>query len=121
MAAGREPLAGHGKNAAGNAGHGGRNFDVVRGLLVKAAGFLCLVVPVDAEEVHGVDVPQTGVRQLFLDLFRNQIGVLHLRDGRDDDIVFLCLLDVVCQTFFVDGQINRLVHVVSPPVLLLSK
>ena len=33
----------------------------------------------------------------------------------------LCLLDVVCQTFFVDGQINRLVHVVSPPVLLLSK
>ena len=121
VAAGREPLAGHGKNAAGNTGHGGRNFDVVRGLLVKAAGFLCLVVPVDAEEVHGVNVPQTGVRQLFLDLFRNQIGVLHLRDGRDDDIVFLCLLDVVCQTFFVDGQINRLVHVVSPPVLLLSK
>ena len=78
-------------------------------------------MPVDAEEVHGVNVPQTGVRQLFLDLFRNQIGVLHLRDGRDDDIVFLGLLDIVGKAFFVDGQINRLVHVVSPPVLLLSK
>ena len=106
MAAGREPLAGHGQNAARNAGNGGRDLNIVRGLLVQAAGLLGLVVPADAEQVDGVNVPQAGVRQLFLDLLRDQIGVLHLGDGRDDDVVFLGLLDVVRKAFLVDGQID---------------
>ena len=78
-------------------------------------------MPVDAEQVHGVNVPQPGMRQLFLDLLRNQIRVLHLGDGRDDDIVFLGLLDIVGKAFTVDGKVDGLVHVGSPPVLLLSK
>ena len=121
MAAGREPLAGHGQNAARNAGNGGRDLNIVRGLLVQAAGLLGLVVPADAEQVDGVNVPQAGVRQLFLDLLRDQIGVLHLGDGRDDDVVFLGLLDVMQQAFFVDGQIDLAHSSFVPPVLLLSK
>ena len=121
MAAGREPLAGHGQNAARNAGNGGRDLNIVRGLLIQAAGFLGLVVPADAEQVDGVNVPQAGVRQLFLDLLGDQIGVLHLGNGRDDDVVFLGLLDVMQQAFFVDGQIDLAHSSFVPPVLLLSK
>ena len=121
MAAGREPLAGHGQNAARDAGNGGRDLNIVRGLLIQAAGLLGLVVPADAEQVDGVNVPQAGVRQLFLDLLGNQVGVLHLGDGRDDDVVFLGLLDVVGQAFTVDGQIDLAHSSFVPPVLLLSK
>jgi hypothetical protein len=44
------------------------------------------------------------VRQLGLDLLGDQIGVLHLRDGGDDDVVLLRLLDVVLEAGLVDGQ-----------------
>ena len=121
MAAGREPLAGHGQDAARNAGNGGRDLDIVRGLLIQAAGLLGFVVPADAEQVDGVNVPQAGVRQLFLDLLRDQVRVLHLRDGRDDDVVFLGLLDVMRQAFLVDGEIDLAHSSFVPPVLLLSR
>ena len=121
MAAGREPLAGHGKDAARNAGNGGRDLDVVRGLLVQTAGLLGFVVPADAEQVDRVNVPQAGVRQLFLDLLGDQVRVLHLRDGRDDDVVFLGLLDVVRKAFLVDGEIDLAHSSFVPPVLLLSR
>ncbi len=107
VAARREPLAGHGKDAARHAGQAGGDLDIVRNLLIQTAALLGLVVPGNAEEVHGVNVPQTGLCELVLDLFRNQIGILHLGDGRDDDMVFLGLLDVVLQAFLVDAKINH--------------
>ena len=59
--------------------------------------------------------------QLFLDFLRDEVRILHLRDGRDDDVVFLGLLDVMQQAFFVDGQIDLAHSSFVPPVLLLSK
>ena len=106
MAAGGEPFAGHRQNAAGNAGNGRGDLHVVGGLLIQTAGFLGLVVPVDAEQVDGVHVPQTGLGKLCLDRLRDQVRVLHLRDGRDDDVIFLCLLDIVLKAFLVDAQID---------------
>ena len=106
VAAGGEPLAGHGEDAAFHAGNGGGDLHVVRDLLEQAAGLLGLIVPADAEQVDGIDIPQTRVRQLFLDLPGDEVRVLHLGDGRDDDVVFLGLLDVVRKAFLVDGQID---------------
>ena len=45
-----------------------------------------LVVPGDAEEVAGGDIPQADALQLGLDAGWDQRRVLHLRVGRDDDI-----------------------------------
>ena len=51
----------------------------------------------------------------------DEVRVLHLGDGRDDDVVFLGLLDVVCKAFLVDGQIDFTHVSFAPPVLPLSK
>ena len=107
MAARGEPLAGHGKDAARHAGQAGGDLHIIRGVLIQTAELLGLVVPGNAEQVDGVDVPQAGMGQLFLDFLRDEIRILHLRDGRDDDVVFLGLLDVVLQAFLVDAKINH--------------
>ena len=107
MAAGGEPLAGHGDDAAGYAGQLAGDLHIVGNLLEQAAALLGLIVPGNAEQVDGVHVPQAGMAQLGLDLLGDQIGILHLRNGRDNDVVLLGLLDIVLQTYFVDGQIDH--------------
>ena len=47
-----------------------------------------------------------GILELFLDFLRNGLRMLHLRDGRNNDVVFLGLLNVVLQAGLVDGQID---------------
>ena len=107
MAAGGEPLAGHGDDAAGHAGELAGDLHIVGNRLEQAALLLGLVVPGDAEQVHGVHVPQSGVAELGLDLLGDQVGVLHLGDGGDNDVVLLSLLDIVLQAGLVDGQIDH--------------
>ena len=107
MAAGGEPLAGHRDDAAGHAGQNGRDLNVVRDGLEQRALDLGLVLPRDAEQVQRVDVPHANGFQLLLDLFGNGLRMLHLRDGRDDDAVFLGLLDIMRKALFVDGQIDH--------------
>ena len=107
VAAGGEPLAGHGNDAAGHAGQLAGDLHIVGNLLEQTAGLLGLIVPGNTEQVHGIHVPQAGVAQLGLDLLGDQVGVLHLRDGGDDDVVFLGLLDVMLQANLVDGQIDH--------------
>ena len=107
MAAGGEPLAGHGDDAAGHAGEFAGDLHIVGHRLEQAALLLGLVVPGDTEQVHGVHVPQAGVAELGLDLLGDQVGVLHLGDGGDDDVVLLSLLDIVLQAGLVDGQIDH--------------
>ena len=106
VAAGGEPLTGHGNDAAGNAGQLAGDFHIVGNSLEQTALFLGLVLPGNTEQVDGIHIPQTGVAELGLDLLGDQIGVLHLSDGGDDDVVFLCLPDIVLQSGLVDGQIN---------------
>ena len=45
--------------------------------------------------------------QLGLDLLGDQVGILHLGNGGDDDVVLLGLLDVMFQANLVDGQIDH--------------
>ena len=116
VAAGGEPLAGHGNDAAGHAGELAGDLHIVGDRLEQTAGLLGLVVPGNAEQVDGIHIPQTGVAQLGLDLLGDQVRVLHLGDGGDDDVVLLGLLDVMRQTDFVDGQID-FTHVSFPPVV----
>ena len=120
VAAGGEPLARHGDDAAGYARKLAGDLYIVGDLLKEAAGLLGLVLPGDAEEVEGVDVPQTHVLQLGLDLLGNGLGMLHLRDGGDDDVVFLGLLDVMLQSDLVDAQID-FTHFACPPVVCQCK
>ena len=70
-----------------------------------AAGF-GLVVPVDAEQVARVDVPQPDLRQFFLDFRRYFGGVFHLGVGGDDDIALAGAGDGALAPLFVDGQVN---------------
>ena len=107
MAAGGEPLTGHGHDAVGYAGQLAGDLHIVGDLLEQAAALLGLVVPGNTEQVDGIHVPQAGMAQLGLDLLGDQVGVLHLRDGGDDDVVLLGLLDIMLQANLVDGQIDH--------------
>ena len=101
-----EPPARHGDNAALHAGQLRGDLDIVRHLLEETAGLLGLVLPRDTEEVQRVHVPQADILELFLNLLRNGLRMLHLRDGRNNDVVFLGLLNVVRKAGLIDGQIN---------------
>ena len=78
---------------------------------------LGLVVPGNAEQVDGVDVPQAGMGQLFLDFLRDEIRILHLRDGRDDDVVFLAF-SMLC---FRPSLLMRRSIIALPPVFTSVK
>ena len=107
MTAGGEPLAGHGDDAAGHAGEDAGDLHVVGHGLEETAGLLGLVLPGNAEQVHGIHVPQTRVAQLRLDLLRDQLRILHLGKGGDDDVVLSGLLDIMLEADFVDSQIDH--------------
>ena len=117
VAAGGEPLAHHGDDAAGHSGQLGRQLDVVGHRLEQSAGLLGLVLPGDAEQVQGIHVPQAHVLQLHLDFLGDSLRVLHLGNGGDDDAVFLGLFNIVFQALLVNGQID---HVVFPSCCLVS-
>ena len=107
VAAGGEPLTGHGNDAAGNTGQSAGNLHVIGHSLEQTALLLGLIVPGNTEQVHGIHIPQPGLGELGLDLLGDQVGVLHLGDGGNDDVVFLCLLDIMLQAGLVDGQIDH--------------
>ena len=109
MAASGEPLAAKDDDAGLNAGKGAGDLDKV-GIAKLAAELGGLVTPGNTEQVQGVDVPKSDVGQLILDLIRDQIGILHLRDGGKNDVVFLRALDGVLQFVAIDGQIDHCAH-----------
>ena len=116
VAACREPLADHADDAALYSCQFRREHDVVRSV-EESAGFLLLVLPCDTEEVYRIDVPEPGVLQLRKDLFRNLFRMHLLIDGRQDDVLSLCTLDVVLKALFIDGEIKHFV----PPLILVKK
>ena len=107
VAAGGEPLAGHGKDAAGHAGERRGDLHIIGDFLEQAAGLLGLVVPGNPEQVHRIDRPEIGLGELILDLLGDEVGVLHLCDGGDDDVVFSGLLNVMSKAFGMDRQIDH--------------
>ena len=106
VAARGEPLADHADDAGLDAGEGAGELDEVHGA-VLAALHDGLVVPGDAEQVQGVHVPKAHVLQSFLHLLRHQLGVLHLLEGGQDDVVLAGDFDVSFQSFRMDGQIDH--------------
>ena len=107
MAPGGEPLAHHGDDPAGHAGERGRELDVVGHGLEEAAGLLRLVLPGDAEQVHGVHIPEAQGFEPVLNLLRDGLRVLHLGDGGDHNAVFLRLFDIVGKALLVDGKVDH--------------
>ena len=95
MTAGGEPLADDREDPRLHAGEGRGQLDDVRHLAEQTAALLGLVLPCDTEQVDGVNVPQSRVAELLFDFLGDQLGVLHLFDGRDDDAVLSRLLNIV--------------------------
>ncbi len=63
-------------------------------------------MPVDAEQVAGMDIPQTDALQLLLHICRDPGRILHLGIGGDDDVSFLGSLDGIRTARLFDGQVN---------------
>ena len=77
-----EPFAGEGEDACL------RSCDLPRDLYEidtseASSVFLRLVMPVDAVQVEGVDIPQPYAAELLLDILRDEGGVLHLCECRE--------------------------------------
>ena len=106
VAACGEILAHHQQDLCLHAGQLGRQDDIVR-LSEESARFLRFVLPGDAEEVQRIHFPQAHMLQLLADFLRDGLRILHLRNGRNDDILFLCPLDVIGSSLFVDRQVNH--------------
>ena len=95
MTAGGEPLADHGIDPRLDAGEGGGQLDIIGNIAEQTAGFLGFIFPRDAEQIDGINVPQPRYLELFLDFLRDQLGMLHLLDGGDDDIILPRLFNIV--------------------------
>src|SRR5450756_2101652 len=113
VCAGGKILADDAHNASLDASDGTWEFDIVH---VAIQARFHVVVPRDAEQVDGIDVPEADTLELGLDLVRNKRRVLLLCEGGDDDVAVLSQFDGFCQNVFVDGHI-KYGHI----VLLLSK
>ena len=111
VAAGGEPFAGEQDDARLDAGEFVRDLDEVD-VAEDAAAFLGLVAPGDAEQVEGVEVPKPHIAEPGLDLIRDQVGIAHLRERRDDDALCTRALHAALQAVTVDGQID---HLLSSP------
>ena len=107
VAARGEPLADEAEDAGLDAGQGAGQLDVVHAAEL-AAVHDGLVVPGDAEQVQGVHVPEAHVLQSFLHLIGDQLGVLHLLEGGQDDVVLAGDFDVSFQSFRMDGKIDHI-------------
>jgi hypothetical protein len=96
-----EPLADEADDAGLGAGDGAGDLDVVD-VAERAALFLGLVVPVDAEQVAAVHVPQAYVLELILVFLGNLGRVAHLLVGRKDNALLLAALDVLLAGLLVN-------------------
>jgi hypothetical protein len=103
--AGREPLADDGDDARRDAGQRGGQLERVD-LAEAAAAGLGLVVPVDAEQVARVDIPQPDLRQFFFDFRRNFGRVFHLCISRDNDIALAGAGNGALAPVGMDGQVD---------------
>ena len=119
MASCREPFSYHGDYAAGNTGNGTRDLHIVRNADVLSAGFLCLILPGNAEQVQRIDIPQTNILQAFCNLLGRMLRMDHLIDRRNKDLILFCLFNVVLQVLFVDAQINLYHDSISFPDSLI--
>ena len=106
MASCREPFTNHGNDTARYAGNRTRDLNIVRNTDILSAGFLCFILPGNAEQIQRIDIPQTDIFQTLRYLLRGMLRMDHLIDRRNEDLVLLCLLDIVLQVFLVDTQIN---------------
>ena len=119
VAAGREPLAGEQHDAGLDPGQRGRKLDVIHvAVFAVAALFNGIVSPRDAEQVQRVDVPKADAGQLILNLFGDLFGILHLRKGRNDDVLLACARNRALQIVEIHGQID---HLYSPLFLMISQ
>ncbi len=75
-------------------------------VIEEAALFLRLVLPGDAEEVQGVDVPEPHIGEAPLDLVGNVGRIPLLGEGGDDDVPLAAEADGLLQ----DGLVDTLDH-----------
>ncbi len=87
MGAGGEPLAHEGDDPRRCSCQTLGDFEIIQPAEQAAAGF-GFVVPGDAEQVPGVQVPQANAFKFVLNLVGDKAGVAHLREGGDNDIAF---------------------------------
>ena len=98
---GREPFADGSDDARLDPGQRRGELDVIDAA-VKAAFRLGLVMPVDAEKVGRVDVPQADLFQLVLDAGGDLARVLHLGERRQDNAPFTATLHCFGQDLLVN-------------------
>ena len=113
--AGGEPLADDGEDARLDAGQFGRKFQIIHAAERAAAGD-GFIVPVDAEQVQRIHIPQADVLETGFDRVGNQRRILHLLVGGDDDVALARTLDRPLAAIGLDGEINHvsvLVRVMS--------
>ena len=79
----------------------GRELDPVA-VVEQAAAFLGFVLPGDAEEIDGIDVPQADVAEAVLDLLRDGGRVAHLGEGGDENLALAEQLHRPGQHLFID-------------------
>jgi hypothetical protein len=72
----------------------------------RAAFGLGFVMPVDAEQVARVHVPQAHALERLFHFGRDFGRVLHLGEGGDDDLLLAGALDGAGAAVFVDGKVN---------------
>ena len=115
MCAGGKPFADKGEDACLDAGKFMRNFNIVY-TTEGSAGLGGLVFPSDSEEVGVIQIPQSNMGKLCLDILRYGRGVHHLLECREHNALFLAAFDVLCPYFIIDIQIDQ--HVLSSVVTL---
>ncbi len=66
-----------------------------------------LVVPRDAEQVAGIEIPQAHALQLFLDVVRRETRIPHLGERRDEDVALPRPVRCRVEGRLVDGQVDH--------------
>ena len=106
MGSGGEVLADQGVDVRLDSGNLTGNLDIVHP--AKPAAFLLgLVMPVDAVQVHGIDVPKPDLVQFLQDGFGNQGRITHLLERGKENALLPAELYVLGPDFRVHGQINQ--------------
>ena len=104
--AGGEPFAGQHHDAGLDSGQFGGQHQMVDPSVAAALG-RGPVLPGDAEQIEGIEVPQSHRGETFAHPGRNQGRIAHLGEGGDEDVLFPRALDRVIQAFGMDGQVDH--------------